>query len=157
VLISPWISFDTTSPSFMHNAESDYITVTSLNRASKAFIGPDGTIDDYAEPVQVSPRMWREVAAVVDEIMVWGGGGEILIDGIRTFADHIANGFAEADDGAAAGSYAAAAGAARGRQRVFYVETSRASHEEQIMDYTLRVKKKSQGALVIEDWINSRL
>jgi hypothetical protein len=97
--------------------------------------------------------MWREVAAVVDEIMIWGGGGEILIDGIRTFADRIASGFAEADDGPGGRSK----GLPRGRQRVFYVETSRASHEEQIMDYTLRIKKKSLGALVIEDWINSRL
>jgi hypothetical protein len=106
--------------------------------------------------VRVPPKWWKEVANVVDEILIWGGGGEILIDGIRIFANNIAAGFAEAG---ASSSPEQMPGTRRvtGRERVFYVETPRASHEEQIMNYTLRIKKKSSGAIVIEEWINARL
>src|ERR1700743_203303 len=51
VLISPWVSFSTTSRSYTDNAESDYLTVTALNNASTIFIGPRGTHDEYSEPV----------------------------------------------------------------------------------------------------------
>ena len=44
-----------------------------------------------------------------------------------------------------------------GSERVIFVETPRASHAQQIMDLTLRIKEKSEGTLVIEEWINARL
>ncbi|KAF2670028.1 alpha/beta-hydrolase [Microthyrium microscopicum] len=164
LLISPWISFETKSPAFKDNAESDYLTIAALNRASSTFIGP-GNIDEYAEPIRAPPEWWKSVAErVVDEVMIWGGGGEILIDSIRIFANAIAEGFASAD---VAYIYAGATtnkdmngGVFRrriGRERVFYVETPRASHEEQIMNYTLNIKGKTPAATVIEEWVNARL
>jgi hypothetical protein len=119
-------------------------------------VGPGNKSDDYAEPIRVSPQWWKQVAEFVDEILIWGGGGEILIDGIRLFANRAAAGFAEA--GAASGpKQTSETRRVTGRERLFYVETPRASHEEQIMDHTLRIKKKSAGAIVIEEWINARL
>jgi acetyl esterase/lipase len=187
LLISPWVSFETESPAFTDNAESDYLTPQALNRASAAFIGPAGANDEYSEPIRAPAEWWKEVAATAcDEVMVWGGGGEILIDSIRIFANTIAHGFAGADAAyyqvnAAATATAAAVEAAAdrkeegggavngsggaeavprqrvGRERVFYVETPRASHEEQIMNHTLRIPGRAPSASVIEDWVNARL
>jgi len=141
VLISPWICFDTGKNSFSRNEKSDYLTVTSISRASRAFIGPGAAFDEYSEPVRVEPAFWKDVAGVVDEVLVWGGGGEVLVDGIRTFAKRIEDGFADASGE---------------RQRVSYIEMPHAAHEEQIMNYTLRLQK-SESATFIEEWICSRL
>jgi Steryl acetyl hydrolase len=142
LLISPWISFDTSMASYKKNKESDYLTIPAVTRASKAFIGPGAQFDDFSEPVRAPPATWKGVAEVVDEIIVWGGGGEILIDSIRIFAKNIIDGFRMADSGS---------------ERVIFVETPRASHEQQIMDLTLRIKEKCEGTLVVEEWINARL
>jgi hypothetical protein len=164
-LISPWVSFGTTSRSFTDNAESDYLTPAALNNASTTFIGPKRDYNEYSEPVRASPDWWEKVAAHVDEILIWGGGGEILIDGIRVFANNVASGFAaserdQAIDGAAIGRMKMNGARTRmsvGLERVFYVETPRASHEEQIMDHSLGIKSKTGTSAVIEDWICARL
>jgi acetyl esterase/lipase len=160
VLISPWVSFDTTTRSFTDNAESDYLTVAALNRASSTFIGPRGAHDEYSEPVRAPPERWSQVASHVDEVLIWGGGGEILIDGIRAFANNVASGFAAVDGAAAVGQMKMNGARTRmsvGLERVFYVETPRASHEEQIVDHTLGIKSKNGTATVIEDWVCARL
>lgn len=142
VLISPWISFDTSLRSFTKNEQSDYLTVPAVTRASKAFIGPDGKLDEYAEPFRATPEQWKKVAPFVSDIMIWGGGGEIIVDSIRIFAQNIVKGFEMVDPGI---------------KRVVYIETPRASHEEQIMNHTLRIKGKSEAGIVIEEWVNARL
>jgi hypothetical protein len=165
ILISPWICFDYTSRSFKDNAESDYLTPAALNNASSTFIGPRREPDEYSEPVRAPPDWWEKVAAHVDEILIWGGGGEILIDGIRLFANNVATGFAASErdrsiESAAIGRMKMNGARTRmsvGLERVFYVETPRASHEEQIMDHTLGIKSKTGTAAVIEDWICARL
>ena len=93
VMISPWISFSTSDPSFKENAKSDLITVSALDRASNTYIGPGGRHDNYTEPVRAPPEWWAPVRDVVDEILIWGGGGEILIDSIRRFAANLKAGF----------------------------------------------------------------
>jgi hypothetical protein len=99
LLISPWISFETESPSFEQNRTSDYLTIEALNRASNAYVGPGKEHDDYSEPIKASVDHWTDVAShAVKQIMIWGGGGEVLIDGIKVFADHVIEGFSKADD-----------------------------------------------------------
>ena len=93
VMISPWISFSTSDPSFKENAKSDILTTSGLDRASNTYIGPGGRHDNYTEPVRAPPQWWAPVTDVVDEILIWGGGGEILIDSIRRFAANLKAGF----------------------------------------------------------------
>jgi hypothetical protein len=41
---------------------------------------------------------WKEVAMkAAKDVMIWGGGGEVLIDGIRTFGANVIEGFTQAD------------------------------------------------------------
>lgn len=93
LLISPWVAFGTKDDSFTRNAKSDYLTAAGMNRATNAYIGPGGRHDNYTEAVRASPEWWVDVANVVSEIMIWGGGGEILIDGIRRFKRNLKAGF----------------------------------------------------------------
>jgi hypothetical protein len=72
--------------------------VAALNRASKAFVGPGNKHDHYSEPVKAPVEWWKEVATkAVRDVLVWGGGGEVLIDGIQAFGGHIIQGFAQAN------------------------------------------------------------
>jgi acetyl esterase/lipase len=165
-MVSPWISFETNSPSFFDNVESDYLTTIALDRASGAFVGPGNPHDEYSEPIRAPPTWWKEVAEKVgDEVMIWGGGGEVLIDGIRTFATTIAEGFADADAiHVAAGAFDKETvrnerGAARhiGKDRVRYVETPKEAHEVMIICYNLPLKEKSGAGESIERWFKERL
>jgi hypothetical protein len=98
LLISPWISFDTETSSFKTNQFSDYLTSTATNRASEAFVGPGIKHDSYSEPINAPVEWWKEVAKkAVRDVLIWGGGGEVLIDGIRTFGEHIIEGFGMED------------------------------------------------------------
>ncbi|KAF1984622.1 alpha/beta-hydrolase [Aulographum hederae CBS 113979] len=99
LLISPWVDFDTTRPSLKHNAKSDYLTATALDRASGAFgaIATGGKHDEYSEPVKAPVEWWADVSKVVKEVLVWGGGGEVLIDGIEEFGARMKEGFDRAD------------------------------------------------------------
>lgn len=98
LLISPWISFETQSSSFQQNRTSDYMTIRALNKASNAYIGPGKEHDEYSEPIKASIEHWTEVANhAVEKIMIWGGGGEILIDEIKVFGDRVTEGFSKAD------------------------------------------------------------
>lgn len=98
LLISPWVSFDTSTPSLTTNAQSDYLTVPALTRAAATFVGPGNKHDSYSEPINAPVSWWKEVAAkAAKHMMIWGGGGEVLIDGIRTFGANVVEGFAQAD------------------------------------------------------------
>ena len=97
VLISPWISFQTTTDSFKRNKKSDYLTAPGIHRASNTYIGPGGRHDEYSEPIQAPASWWSDVARTsVEEVFIWGGGGEVLIDSIRVFVQKIQEGFSQA-------------------------------------------------------------
>lgn len=93
LMISPWVAFGTDDDSFRRNAKSDYLAIAGLNRACNTYIGPGGRHDNYTEPVRAPPEWWADVANIVGEIMIWGGGGEVLIDGIRRFKRKVKAGF----------------------------------------------------------------
>ena len=218
--ISPWVAFGTKYDSFTRNAKSDYLTIAGLNRASNAYIGPGGRHDNYTEAVRAPPEWWAGVANVVSEIMIWGGGGEILIDGIRRFKRSVQSGFnlaayidgsgvatSELENGnfyigpaespktpkwqenKTAESHETASpkqpmetfpieashyedefkseedregepntvSSLEGAERVIFVESPRMAHEEMILDHSLRIKGKREGAWAIEGWIHRLL
>jgi hypothetical protein len=75
------------------------LTITALDRASAAFVGPGNQHDNYSEPINAPVSWWKEVATkAVEEVMIWGGGGEVLIDGIRTFGSNVVEGFSQAKE-----------------------------------------------------------
>jgi len=147
LLISPWVSFATDHPSYKTNAESDLFDAIPLNIWARSFLGSTqrrGVIvgDSYSEALLADPSWWEGASNAVEEVMIWGGGGEIFIDGIKAFADKFKEGW-----GSGGGDI----------KRVKLVVTPRMAHEEMLLDVILGYKKKGKAAIEIEEWVKSKL
>lgn len=85
ILLAPWASFRTDWPSVTSNANKDVVSSTSANIWSETFLA--GTkLDGYNEPLSAEEGWWKGLDGVVRDIMVVGGGDEILLDCIRELA-----------------------------------------------------------------------
>ncbi|KAF2734486.1 alpha/beta-hydrolase [Polyplosphaeria fusca] len=143
LLISPWCSFNTHTPSFDTNAEKDMFDGRPLNRWSGAFLASSSPFagDFYSEPVLAPASWWETTADVVGEVLVWGGANEVLIDGIDEFAKRFTKGF-----GGKGGS-------------VQVVITPRACHIEPVVEKLLGYKNGAgtDAAQQITNWARAKL
>lgn len=154
LLISPWVSFRPEGATFEDNRETDYVTPKAVRRAAAAYLRPGTQHDFYSEPVTCPPDWWTAVATnALQHILIWGGGGEVLLDGIQSFADKVSGGFARADP-AATYRYAAAE---KGAPRFSLVVTPKQAHEEMIIDEVFFRKRKGEGAKEVEKWLSTVL
>lgn len=137
-MISPWISFDADQPSFIRNAQTDYLTPRSSQTAVGHFVSSDYKRNPYVEPVLATVETWKDISnRVVRSIFVWGGKGELLIDSIIEFGAKILDGFAL--NGA--------------QPRAKLVLTPNEAHEEMITDGMFHLGGVNQGGIEIERWI----
>jgi acetyl esterase/lipase len=83
VLISPWVGFDTSRPSYQQNQYFDLIPAVAAQRWSTAFMG-NAKPDYYNQPILAPRSWWKDV--VVKDVLITGGDEEVLIDEIREFA-----------------------------------------------------------------------
>ena len=83
VLISPWVGFDISRASYQANEYLDVIPAVAVQRWSNAFMG-DAKPDNYNQPVLAPSSWWEDVP--VKDVLITGGGEEVLIDEIREFA-----------------------------------------------------------------------
>lgn len=144
MLISPWVSLTQNhTHAHIRNAERDMFDARTLSRWSAAFLNSTSPFagDPYSEPVLASPEWWEPVADVVGEVLIWGGGNEILIDGIEAFAKKFSVGFRR-----------------RGGS-VSLVVTKGAMHEEMIIERVLGYKGDSGtgSQKVVESWMRAKL
>ncbi|KAF1971008.1 alpha/beta-hydrolase [Bimuria novae-zelandiae CBS 107.79] len=143
LLLSPWCSFNTHTRTYETNAEKDCFDGRTLERWSSAFLGSDSPFagDFYSEPVTAPAYWWEGTASVIEEVLIWGGGDEIMRDGIEEFAQRFTKGF--------------------GKQggRVNSVITPRAAHMEMILELLLGYKGDSGtgSAKVVQDWARAKL
>lgn len=140
-LLSPWVSFNTHTPSYVTNAERDAFDARPLTRWSAAFLNSSSPFagDFYSEPCTAPPSWWEATAGVVGEVLIWGGSYEILLDGIEEFARRFEKGY-----GGSGG-------------KVTTVITDKAAHEEMIIERMLGYKQKSESARAVEDWVKAKL
>jgi len=82
ILISPWLNFRTADETITSNATSDLVAVPVGNRWSAAFLG-NSPKDNYNQPSMADPSWFSGLESAVRDILIWGGGGEVLIAGIR--------------------------------------------------------------------------
>lgn len=155
LMVSPWISFDTSSPSFETNKHSDYLTKVALNKASATFIGPEATHDAYSQPVDAPVEWWKEVAnTAVEDVLVWGGGGEVLIDGIKKFAGNIISGFETTTAPPITDEKAVIEKESPEKHsRAKLVVSPHEAHEEMIINYLFYIKKEDDGGRQIKKWL----
>ncbi|QDS77322.1 hypothetical protein FKW77_004794 [Venturia effusa] len=147
LLISPWVSFATDHPSYTKNAESDMFDAVALDRWASAFLGSnkrEGILmgDSYSEPLLAESAWWSGAPKAVNDIMIWAGGAELFLDGIKLFAEKFEKGWVSGGGD---------------RKNVKLVITPKHAHEEMIVDYMLGYKTKGDAALAVEDWVKSKL
>ncbi|EON69714.1 hypothetical protein W97_08974 [Coniosporium apollinis CBS 100218] len=142
LLISPWVSFTYTTPSFTTNAERDAFGPASLSRWSAAFVG-NNIRDEYVEPVRASADWWAGASDVVEDVLIWAGEAEVLVDGIMAFAAEFKQGFDGGDE--------------KRRGKCEIVVTKDAAHEEMVLEAIFGYREKGEAARVVEGWVRARL
>ena len=88
VLMSPWINFRTEDEAITANAKTDMVAPRAGTRWSNAFLG-DAPRDNYNQPCLADASWFSGLESVVKDVLVWGGGGEILIAGINEMVDSL--------------------------------------------------------------------
>ena len=92
-------------------------------------------IDMYNQPIIADSNWFKGLDNVVKEIMVWGGGGEVLIDSIDASTKILK----------------------AAHPRVEYVVEPGAAHDDFILEKAFGYKNKAQGTVAIESWMKARL
>ncbi|KAJ9618766.1 hypothetical protein H2203_008971 [Taxawa tesnikishii (nom. ined.)] len=134
VLISPWVKFATDDPSWSRNYHTDFLPRSIASRWGGAFLG-SAPLDNYNQPILADESWFHGSERVIREVLVWGGGGEVLIDSIEAFYEKFKN----------------------AHPNTQYVRTPGVCHEDFLIDAFLGYKEKGQGTKVIEEWISARL
>ncbi|KAK3058525.1 hypothetical protein LTR09_000089 [Extremus antarcticus] len=134
ILISPWTKFATDDDSASRNHYSDYVTPAAAHRWAGLFLGP-GKVDNYNQTAIANAEWFQGLDGKVKDILVWGGGGEALIDSIEVSTKKLQ----------------------QAHPRVEYVVQPGASHEDFIIDKLLGYKGKAEGTVVVESWMKARL
>lgn len=85
IMISPWIDFDLSYGSFDRNGQSDVIGKEVLARWSEAYLG-GAALDSYNQPVRALPGWFDNIGTAIEDMLIWGGGKEVLVDSIYKVA-----------------------------------------------------------------------
>ena len=101
---------------------------------------------------------WTEVArTAVEDVLVWGGGGEVLIDGITKFAENVIAGFQASSPTIRAISPEGQTTPEKlnraARERAKLVVSPNEAHEEMIINYLFYIKKEDDGGRQIKKWL----
>ncbi|KAK4943825.1 hypothetical protein LTR10_016728 [Elasticomyces elasticus] len=90
LLYSPWVSFDTTSGSFKRNIRKDALSIRALGSWSRNFMGAGKNLpDNYNTPKDAPTEWWKGLKVNDKDVAITAGANEVLVDGIREFADHV--------------------------------------------------------------------
>lgn len=141
VLISPWVSFGTGTPSFAENAWKDCVSPTAGTAWSSAFLGcawPHAAARDaYAEPAAAPPGWWRGLAACVGPVLVVCGAQEVLRDGIVQWVERLREAAPGVECSVLAAEY----------------------HDQPSIDLQLGFRESDEGATakLVKSWLASRL
>ncbi|XMA12700.1 hypothetical protein WAI453_005491 [Rhynchosporium graminicola] len=142
VLISPWVSFDTSLPSFQENEFKDCVSTPGGKLWSSAFLNcpwpHEGAKDNYNEAAQAPAEWWSGL--LVKDICVLCGSDEVLRDGIAEFEKKLRKGVGSdvgVDVHVLKGEY----------------------HDQPNIDLQLGYKEKDEGetAKMVKSWIASKL
>lgn len=117
-------------------------------------MGSEFKDDSYSQPIKASIADWGKVVrGVIGEMMVWAGGGEILLDEISTFASMVEKALSEGEAGAGAGAGDSHRTLTGPENRLKFVVTEKASHEKMILDRFFLREKKGHGKVDVENWL----
>ncbi|EON64569.1 hypothetical protein W97_03802 [Coniosporium apollinis CBS 100218] len=81
LLISPWVDFSHSAPSFKRNRGKDCISVGTLDRWAGNYLS-GAPADPWNQPLTAPRGWWSGLGACVRNVLVVGGSDEIMIDDI---------------------------------------------------------------------------
>lgn len=81
LLISPWVDFSHSALSFKRNAGRDCISVGTLDRWARNYLG-GAPADPYNQPLTAPEGWWSGLGRCVRKVLVVGGSDEIMFDDI---------------------------------------------------------------------------
>ena len=134
ILISPWVKFATDDESVKRNQDSDMVTPAAAKRWSSLFLG-SSSLDNYNQAILADSAWFSGLDKVVKDILIWGGGGEVLIDSIEAIGKTLKEAYPKTE----------------------LVVQPGAAHEDFIIDRLLGYTEKGEGTKLIESWIPARL
>lgn len=91
--------------------------------------------DPYNQPLLAPEKWFSSLPSIVSDILIWGGGGEVLLDSIRAISDVLK----------------------KAQPKTELVVQSGAAHEDFIIEKLLGYNEKAEGTEVIEAWLGARL
>ena len=86
LLISPWVCFATSSPSYSQNSNKDVINATILEKWSAYYLG-QAKPDHYNQPLSAPATWWEEVNDKVREMVILAGTDETPFSDTKKFAE----------------------------------------------------------------------
>lgn len=86
VLVSPWVTTDTSAASMQLNKDKDVLTASSLEYWARNFLG-DANYDSWNTPTMAPEEWWGDL--LVDDILVLYGDDELLRDDTLVFCDRL--------------------------------------------------------------------
>ncbi|KAL1593740.1 hypothetical protein SLS60_010472 [Paraconiothyrium brasiliense] len=152
-LFSPWVSFSTEFASY-RNEESDTLSAFVLKKWAAMYLGAmDGgnereviwdvqSNDVYAEALIAEPSWWHGLDSVVESMLVWVGGKEILHDPVTGFVTKLKKGW-KAQGGLEDG--------------VVVIEGRDEAHIGPILNVSLGRKSKRMSQVAVEAWLLDHL
>lgn len=84
ILISPWLSFDTSWPSMTKNAKRDIDAIEPLEKWARSYVNGKASTS-YIEAVTASMSWWT--GAHVKQTVVLAGADEVFIDSTRAWTE----------------------------------------------------------------------
>jgi acetyl esterase/lipase len=148
VLISPWVSFSLSDPSFTTNMYKDLLDPITAKKWSSAFLGElwphKEKSDFYSQAITAPEDWWKDLMA--ENVLIVAGEEEVLLDGIRNFEEKLRRGMSGGDG-------------ERGRERVEFLVAKGEYHDQPTLDLQLGYQEKDEGeqARRIKGWISSKL
>lgn len=97
---------------------------------------------------------------MLQNILIWGGGGEVLLDGIKDFAAKVGEGFSRADGDSSSPSVQKDEDGSKQRplHRFRFLVTPHCAHEEMIIDeLALGWVNGGDAAKEVETWLSTVL
>jgi acetyl esterase/lipase len=86
VLVSPWVTMDTSAASMQLNKDKDLLSATSLEYWARNFLG-GADFDSWNTPTMAPEEWWVDL--LVDDILVLYGDDELLRDDTSTFCERL--------------------------------------------------------------------
>ncbi|EMD40594.1 hypothetical protein CERSUDRAFT_121308 [Gelatoporia subvermispora B] len=93
-MLSPWLCYAQTAPSFTRNAKSDLLPVETLHAWSEQIVQTRQTTDDgyFFEPAYSPPEWWAGLGNVVRSVLFTTGSNECMFDDIVATAHRMEKG-----------------------------------------------------------------